>query len=229
MDAVEQAGSGHPGTAMSLAPAAYLLFQRFLRHDPADPQWLGRDRFVLSCGHSSLTLYLQLYLSGYGLTLDDIARYRTWGSRTPGHPEHGLTPGVETTTGPLGQGIANAVGMAMAARRERGLLDPDAAPGASPFDHHIYCLASDGDIEEGISSEASSLAGTQRLSNLTLIYDRNFISIEGDTNIALTEDTAARYAAYGWNVVEVDWLEGGHYAENVRALQDAIEEGKKVT
>ena len=174
MDAVEQAGSGHPGTAMSLAPAAYLLFQRILRHDPADPQWLGRDRFVLSCGHSSLTLYLQLYLSGYGLTLDDIAHYRTWGSRTPGHPEHGLTAGVETTTGPLGQGIANAVGMAMAARRERGLLDPDAAPGASPFDHHIYAFASDGDIEEGISHEASSLAAHQQLGNLILLYDDNY-------------------------------------------------------
>ncbi len=184
---------------------------------------------MLSCGHSSITLYIQLYLGGWGLELDDLKALRTWDSKTPGHPEYGHTKGVEITTGPLGQGIANAVGMAMAARRERGLLDPDAAPGESVFDHHIYCLASDGDIEEGISSEASSLAGTQRLSNLTLIYDRNFISIEGDTNIALTEDTAARYRAYGWNVIEVDWLEGGEYVENVRALQDAIEEGKKVT
>src|SRR6266481_4217639 len=178
MDAVQEAGSGHPGTAMSLAPAAYLLFQRILRHDPADPKWLGRDRFVLSCGHSSLTLYLQLYLSGYGLTLDDIERYRTWGSRTPGHPEHGLTPGVETTTGPLGQGLGNAVGMAMAARRERGLLDPDAAPGESPFDHFVYSFCSDGDIEEGISHEASSLAAHQQLGNLVMIYDDNSISIE---------------------------------------------------
>src|SRR6266700_5702896 len=176
MDAVEEAGSGHPGTAMSLAPAAYLLFQRILRHDPADPQWLGRDRFVLSCGHSSLTLYLQLYLSGYGLTLEDISRYRTWDSLTPGHPERGLIAGVETTTGPLGQGIANAVGMAMAARRERGLLDPDAAPGTSPFDHHVYSFVSDGDIEEGISHEASALAAHQRLGNLIVVYDDNSIS-----------------------------------------------------
>ena len=166
MDAVQKAGSGHPGTAMSLAPAAYVLFQRLLRHDPADPQWPGRDRFVLSCGHSSLTLYIQLYLSGYGLTLDDLKALRTWGSITPGHPEHGLTPGVETTTGPLGQGLGNAVGMAMAARRERGLFDPDAAPGTSPFDHYIYCFVSDGDIEEGISHEVSSLAGHHRLGNL---------------------------------------------------------------
>src|SRR5215467_11938793 len=170
MDAVQKAGSGHPGTAMSLAPAAYLLFQRILRHDPADPYWLGRDRFVLSCGHSSLTLYIQLYLSGYGVTLDDLRRYRTWGSITPGHPEHGLTPGVETTTGPLGQGIGNAVGMAMAARRERGLLDPDAADGTSPFDHHVYAIMSDGDIEEGVSHEVSSLAAHQQLGNLVVLY-----------------------------------------------------------
>jgi transketolase len=221
MDAVEQAGSGHPGTAMSLAPAAYLLFQRILRHDPADPQWLGRDRFVLSCGHSSLTLYLQLYLSGYGLTLDDIARYRTWGSLTPGHPEHGLTAGVETTTGPLGQGIANAVGMAMAARRERGLLDPDAAPGASPFDHHIYSFVSDGDIEEGISHEASSLAAHQQLGNLIVLYDDNTISIEDDTNIAKSEDVCARYAAYGWHVQRVSWRTADGYHEDVAALADA--------
>ena len=184
MDAVQQAGSGHPGTAMSLAPAAYLLFQQILRHDPADPGWLGRDRFVLSCGHSSLTLYIQLYLSGYGLTLDDIRAYRTWGSLTPGHPEYRHTAGVETTTGPLGQGIANAVGMAMAARRERGLLDPDAPAGTSPFDHHVYVFASDGDIEEGISHEASSLAGHQELGNLIVLYDDNSISIEDDTAIA---------------------------------------------
>src|SRR5216683_3777261 len=180
MDAVQKAGSGHPGTAMSLAPAAYLLFQRLLRHDPADPHWTGRDRFVLSCGHSSLTLYIQLYLSGYGVTLDDLKALRTWGSITPGHPERGLTPGVETTTGPLGQGLGNAVGMAMAARRERGLLDPEAAPGASPFDHHIYAFASDGDIEEGISHEVSSLAAHLQLGNLVVLYDDNEISIEDD-------------------------------------------------
>jgi transketolase len=222
MDAVEQAGSGHPGTAMSLAPAAYLLFQRILRHDPADPQWLGRDRFVLSCGHSSLTLYLQLYLSGYRLTLDDIERYRTWDSLTPGHPEHGLTAGVETTTGPLGQGIANAVGMAMAARRERGLLDPDAAPGTSPFDHHIYVFTSDGDIEEGISHEASSLAGHQQLGNLIVLYDDNSISIEDDTNIAKSEDVCARYEAYGWHVQRVSWRTADGYHEDVAALARAF-------
>ena len=218
-DAVQKVGNGHPGTAMSLAPVAYLLFQKVMRHNPADPHWPGRDRFVLSCGHSSLTLYIQLYLGGFGLELDDLKSLRTWGSKTPGHPEYGHTDGVEITTGPLGQGIANAVGMAMAARRERGLLDPDAAPGESPFDHQIYCLASDGDIEEGVTSEASSLAGTQRLGNLTLIYDSNRISIEDDTNIALTEDTAARYAAYGWHVQTVDWTNGDtQYEENVAAL-----------
>jgi transketolase len=229
MDAVEQAGSGHPGTAMSLAPAAYLLFQRILRHDPADPQWLGRDRFVLSCGHSSLTLYLQLYLSGYGLALDDIKRYRTWGSLTPGHPEHGLTAGVETTTGPLGQGLANAVGMAMAARRERGLLDPDAAPGASPFDHHIYAFVSDGDIEEGISHEASSLAAHQDLGNLIVLYDDNSISIEDDTNIAKSEDVAARYEAYGWHVQRVSWRTAEGYHEDVATLAAAFENARNNT
>jgi transketolase len=229
MDAVEQAGSGHPGTAMSLAPAAYLLFQRILRHDPADPHWLGRDRFVLSCGHSSLTLYLQLYLSGYGLTLDDIKRYRTWGSITPGHPEHGLTPGVETTTGPLGQGLGNAVGMAMAARRERGLLDPDAAPGASPFDHHIYAFASDGDIEEGISHEASSLAAHQDLGNLIVLYDDNSISIEDDTNIAKSEDVCARYEAYGWHVQRVSWRTPDGYHEDVAALDRAFAAARERT
>src|SRR5438477_3178215 len=182
LDAVEKVGNGHPGTAMSLAPAAYLLFQRVMRHDPADPRWPGRDRFVLSCGHSSLTLYIQLYLSGYGLTKDDLKALRTWGSITPGHPEHGLTPGVETTTGPLGQGIGNAVGMAMAARRERGLFDPDAPEGESLFDHTIWAFASDGDLEEGVSGEASSIAGTQQLGNLVLVYDDNHISIEHDTN-----------------------------------------------
>ena len=224
MDAVQRVGNGHPGTAMSLAPAAYLLFQRYLRHDPTDPAWAGRDRFVLSCGHSSLTLYIQLYLSGYGLELDDLKALRTWGSRTPGHPEHGHTAGVETTTGPLGQGVGNAVGMAMAARRERGLLDPDAAPGESPFDHHVWCFASDGDIEEGVASEVSSLAGTQRLGNLVLLYDDNHISIEDDTSIALSEDVAARYEAYGWHVQRVEWLpDGGAYDENVAALAKAYD------
>jgi len=222
MDAVQRAGSGHPGTAMSLAPAAYLLYQRVLRHDPADPGWLGRDRFVLSCGHSSLTLYIQLYLSGYGLTLDDLRALRTWGSRTPGHPEHGLTPGVETTTGPLGQGLANAVGMAMAARRARGLLDPDAPAGASPFDHHVYVFASDGDIEEGVSHEVSSIAGHQQLGNLIVVYDDNRISIEDDTAIAKSEDVLARYAAYGWHTQRVDWRTPGGYREDVAALYRAL-------
>jgi transketolase len=222
MDAVQQAGSGHPGTAMSLAPAAYLLYQRVLRHDPGDPKWPGRDRFVLSCGHSSLTLYIQLYLSGYGLTLDDLRRLRTWGSITPGHPEHLLTPGVETTTGPLGQGLANAVGMAMAARRERGLLDPDAPAGQSPFDHHIYVFASDGDIEEGLSHEVSSLAAHQQLGNLVLLYDDNQISIEDDTAIAKSEDVLARYAAYGWHTQRVSWRTADGYHEDVPALYEAL-------
>ncbi|MDI9883308.1 transketolase [Streptomyces sp. HNM0645] len=221
-DAVERAGHGHPGTAISLAPAAYLLFQRLLRHDPADPRWAGRDRFVLSCGHSSLTLYTQLYLSGYGLSLDDLKALRTGGSPTPAHPEYGHTPGVETTTGPLGQGLANAVGMAMAARRERGLFDPDAAPGDSPFDHTIWAFASDGDLEEGISHEASSLAGHQKLGNLVVLWDDNRISIEDDTSIAVSEDVLARYRAYGWHVQRVDWTEGEGYAEDVPALQDAL-------
>ncbi|MFB4272003.1 transketolase [Nonomuraea sp. GTA35] len=229
MDAVEKAGSGHPGTAMSLAPAAYLLFQRVMRHDPTDPGWLGRDRFVLSCGHSSLTLYIQLYLSGYGLTLDDLRRLRQWDSLTPGHPEHGHTAGVETTTGPLGQGIANAVGMAMAARRERGLFDPEAEPGTSPFDHHIWCIVSDGDIEEGISHEASSLAGHQKLGNLVVVYDDNHISIEDDTAIALSEDVVKRYEAYGWHTQSVDWTETGEYVEDVQALYDALQAAKAET
>ncbi|HXP18033.1 MAG TPA: transketolase [Streptosporangiaceae bacterium] len=222
MDAVQEAGSGHPGTAMSLAPAAYLLFQRVLRHDPADPHWIGRDRFVLSCGHSSLTLYIQLYLSGYGLTLDDLRAYRTWGSLTPGHPEHGLTAGVETTTGPLGQGLANAVGMAMAARRERGLLDPDAPVGQSPFDHHVYVFASDGDIEEGVSHEVSSIAGHQQLGSLVVLYDDNHISIEDDTAIAKSEDVCARYEAYGWHVQRVNWRKDGGYHEDIDALHAAL-------
>ncbi len=222
-DAVQKVGNGHPGTAMSLAPLAYALFQRVMRHDPTDPHWVGRDRFVLSCGHSSLTLYLQLYLSGYGLELSDIEALRTWGSLTPGHPEYRHTAGVEMTTGPLGQGLASAVGMAMASRRERGLFDPDAAPGTSPFDHHIYVFASDGDIEEGVTSEASSLAGTQQLGNLVLIYDKNQISIEDDTDIALSEDTGRRYEAYGWHVQHVD---GG---ENVTGILAAIEAAKAET
>jgi len=229
MDAVQRAGSGHPGTAMSLAPAAYLLFQDVLRHDPADPKWPGRDRFVLSCGHSSLTLYIQLYLSGYGLTLDDLKGYRTWGSLTPGHPEHGLTAGVETTTGPLGQGLGNAVGMAMASRRERGLYDPGAAPGTSPFDHFIYAFASDGDIEEGISHEISSLAAHQELGNLIVLYDDNLISIEDDTHIAKSEDVAARYEAYGWHVQRLSWRTADGYHENVQDLYDAFEAAKAVT
>ena len=230
MDAVQKVGNGHPGTAMALAPVAYTLFHKVMRHNPADPAWSGRDRFVLSAGHSSITLYTQLYLGGFGLELEDLKSLRTWGSKTPGHPEHGHTAGVETTTGPLGQGVANAVGMAMAARRERGLLDPDAAEGESPFDHQIYVIASDGDLEEGVSSEASSLAGHQQLGNLTVIYDDNEISIEGDTDIAFSEDVAARYAAYGWHVQEVDWTnDGKEYVEDVAALHAALEAARKVT
>ncbi|MGZ4536895.1 MAG: transketolase [Nocardioidaceae bacterium] len=230
MDAVQKVGNGHPGTAMALAPVAYMLFQKVMRHNPANPDWAGRDRFVLSCGHSSITLYTQLYLAGFGLDLDDLKALRTWGSKTPGHPEHGHTAGVETTTGPLGQGVGNAVGMAMAARRERGLVDPDAAPSESPFDHQIYAICSDGDLEEGVSSEASSLAGHLELGNLTLIYDDNDISIEGDTDIAFTEDVAARYEAYGWHVQRLDWTNGGtKYVEDVAALWDAIRKAQAVT
>ncbi len=222
-DAVQKVGNGHPGTAMSLAPLAYTLFQRAMRHDPNETTWLGRDRFVLSCGHSSLTLYIQLYLGGFGLELSDLEALRTWGSKTPGHPEFRHTKGVEITTGPLGQGLASAVGMAMASRYERGLFDPDAEPGTSPFDHFIYVIASDGDIEEGVTSEASSLAAVQQLGNLIVFYDHNEISIEDDTNIALCEDTAARYEAYGWHVQKV---EGG---ENVAAIEEAIANAKAVT
>jgi transketolase len=230
MDAVQKVGNGHPGTAMSLAPAAYLLFQKVMRHNPADPHWPGRDRFVLSCGHSSLTLYLQLYLGGWGLELDDIEALRTWGSKTPGHPEYGHTAGVETTTGPLGQGVGNAVGMAMAARREHGLLDPNAAMGRSPFDHHVYAICSDGDIEEGVSAEASAIAGVQQLGNLTMIYDHNRISIEDNTDIALGEDVGARYEAYGWHVQHVDWThDGTTYEEDVPALYAAIRKAEAVT
>lgn len=227
MDSVQKVGNGHPGTAMSLAPVAYTLFQRFLRHDPSDPQWIGRDRFVLSCGHSSLTLYIQLLFSGYGLSLDDLKAFRTWGSLTPGHPEFGHTAGVETTTGPLGQGVANAVGMAMAARYERGLLDPDAPWGASPFDHNIWVICSDGDLQEGVSTEASSLAGTQALGNLKVIYDDNRISIEGDTHYAFTEDVSARYRAYGWHVIDVAAQPNGD-VDRV-ALESAMEEAVATT
>lgn len=231
MDAVQKVGNGHPGTAMSLAPVAYTLFQRFLRHDPSDPNWIGRDRFILSCGHSSLTLYIQLLFSGYGLTIEDLKAFRTWGSQTPGHPEYGHTAGVETTTGPLGQGVANAVGMAMAARYERGLLDPNAAPGTSPFDHNIWVICSDGDLQEGVSAEASSLAGTQELGALKVIYDDNRISIEGDTHYAFTEDVSARYRAYGWNVIEVSAKSDGDVdRESLEsAMSAAISEVEKPT
>ncbi|MET3963937.1 transketolase [Marmoricola sp. OAE513] len=237
MDAVQKVGNGHPGTAMSLAPVAYLLFQKRMRHDPAHPDWSNRDRFVLSCGHSSITLYTQLYLGGFGLELDDLKALRTWGSRTPGHPEHGHTAGVETTTGPLGQGVANAVGMAMAARREKGMFDPDGGTpttGDGPFDHHVYAICSDGDLEEGVSAEASSIAGHQQLGNLTLIYDANRISIEGDTHIAFTEDVGKRYEAYGWHVQHVDWTKNGDHAdgdgyyEDIPALWDALDQAEDV-
>ncbi|KAB8168793.1 transketolase [Streptomyces sp. 3MP-14] len=209
MDSVQKVGNGHPGTAMSLAPAAYLLFQKLMRHDPSTPDWAGRDRFVLSVGHSSLTLYIQLYLAGYGLELDDLKSFRTWGSRTPGHPEYGHTVGVETTTGPLGQGVANAVGMAMAARYERGLFDPEAAPGTSPFDHTIWAIAGDGCLQEGVAAEAASLAGHQKLGNLVLLYDDNHISIEGDTQTAFSEDVLGRFESYGWHVQRVAPRENG--------------------
>jgi len=230
MDAVQKVGNGHPGTAMSLAPAAYLLFQKVMRHNPADPEWTARDRFVLSCGHSSITLYTQLFLGGFGLELDDLKSLRTWGSKTPGHPELGHTAGVEVTTGPLGQGVGNAVGMALSGRRVHGMLDTGAEPGEGLFDHQVYALASDGDLQEGVSSEASSIAGTQKLGNLTVIYDRNRISIEGDTDIAFTEDVAARYKAYGWHVQTVDWTNGGtDYVEDVPALYAAIRKAHGVT
>ena len=227
MDSVQKAGHGHPGTAMSLAPVAYNLFQNHLNHDPADPNWLGRDRFVLSCGHSSLTLYIQLYFSGYGVELDDLKSFRTWNSLTPGHPEYGHTAGVEMTTGPLGAGVATAVGMAMAARYERGLIDPDAPAGKSIFDHNIWVICSDGDLQEGVSGEASSLAGTQELGNLKMIYDDNRISIEGDTHVAFTEDVSARYRAYGWNVIEVATKSDGDV--DLPALDAAMVAAEKET
>ncbi|MCC9158927.1 transketolase [Streptomyces parvulus] len=226
-DAVERAGNGHPGTAMALAPAAYTIFQKVMRHDPADPEWTGRDRFVLSPGHTSLTLYTQLYLAGYELELDDLRAFRTHGSKTPGHPEYGHTAGVETTTGPLGQGVANAVGMAMAARYERGLFDPAAPAGESPFDHTVWAIVSDGDLQEGVSAEASSLAGHQRLGNLVLLYDDNHISIEGDTATAFSEDVLARYAAYGWHTRRVEPAEDGDV--DVRALYAALTEARAET
>ena len=232
-DAVQKTGNGHPGTAMSLAPVAYLLYQNVMSHDPSDPTWLGRDRFVLSCGHSSLTQYIQLYLSGYGLELKDLKALRTWGSLTPGHPEVHHTAGVEITTGPLGSGLASAVGMAMAQRRQRGLLDPDAKPGESVFDHHVWVLASDGDLMEGVASEASSLAGHQELGNLTVVYDANQISIEDDTDISFSEDVAKRYEAYGWEVVDIDWRRSTDpagtpdYTEDVDTLLAALEKSKR--
>src|SRR5690554_347292 len=214
---------------MSLAPAAYLLFQKVMRRDPSDNEWLGRDRFILSAGHSSLTQYVQLYLGGYGLELDDLKALRTWGSKTPKHPEYGHTDGVEITTGPLGQGLASAVGFAYASRFERGLFDPDAAQGTSPFDHYIYTICSDGDLQEGVTSEASSLAGHQQLGNLITIYDSNQISIEDDTQIAFSEDVEARYRSYGWQVLRVNWRKNGEYVEDVQELYRAIQEGQAQT
>lgn len=228
-DAVEKVGNGHPGTAMSLAPVAYLLYQKVMRHDPADPQWIGRDRFILSAGHSSLTQYVQLYLGGFGLELDDLKALRTWGSKTPGHPEYGHTSGVEITTGPLGQGLASSTGFAYAQRFERGLFDPETPDGESPFDHYTYVIASDGDIQEGITGEAASLAGHQQLGRLIALYDANKISIEDDTDIAFTEDVAARYEAYGWDVHVVDFGSVEHYNEDVDALFDAIGKAQAVT
>ncbi|MFM1950965.1 MAG: hypothetical protein RL418_652, partial [Actinomycetota bacterium] len=228
-DAVEKVGNGHPGTAISLAPAAYLLFQKVMRHDPKDDRWLGRDRFILSAGHSSLTIYNQLFLGGFGLELDDIKALRTWGSLTPGHPEFGHTKGVEITTGPLGQGLASATGFAMSTRFERELFDGDAAEGTSPFDHFVYAIAGDGDVQEGVSGESASIAGHLGLGNLVVIYDANQISIEDDTDISFTEDVAARYRAYGWQTLEVDWRRGGDYHEDVVALYEAIEAAKANT
>nr|WP_240974576.1 transketolase [Arthrobacter sp. SF27] len=228
-DAVEKVGNGHPGTAMSLAPAAYLIFQKMMRHDPADPAWVGRDRFILSPGHTSLTLYIQLFLSGYGLEIEDLRRLRTWDSLTPGHPEYGHTAGVEITTGPLGQGLASAVGFAYAQRRTRGLYDADAAAGESPFDHTIWVIASDGDLQEGVTSEASSLAGHQELGNLVVIYDENHISIEDDTDISFTEDVLKRYEAYGWHTQRVDWTKTGDYKEDIEELYNALKTAKAET
>jgi len=228
-DAVQKVGNGHPGTAMSLAPVAYMLFQKIMRHDPSDDRWTGRDRFVLSPGHTSLTLYLQLFFAGYGLEMNDLESLRTWGSKVPGHPEYRHTTGVEITTGPLGQGLASSVGFAYGQRYTRGLFDADAAAGTSPFDHNVFVIASDGDLQEGITSEASSLAGTQELGNLVVIYDDNNISIEDDTNVAFNEDVLSRYEAYGWDVARVDWRQGGEYKEDLDALYNAIVSATKVT
>ena len=228
-DAVEKVGNGHPGTAISLAPVAYLLFNKVMRHDPSDEKWLGRDRFILSVGHSSLTLYNQLYLHGYGLELDDLKALRTWGSLTPGHPEFGHTKGVEITTGPLGQGLASATGFAYAARFERGLFDATAPAGTSPFDHFVYVIAGDGDMQEGVTAEAASLAGHQKLGNLVVIYDSNQISIEDDTDISFTESVSARYESYGWQTQTVDWKKTGNYVEDVAELYEAIEKAKAET
>ena len=228
-DAVEKVGNGHPGTAISMAPVAYLLFNKVMRHDPKDDRWLGRDRFILSIGHSSLTLYNQLYLHGYGLELDDLKSLRTWGSATPGHPEYKHTKGVEITTGPLGQGLASATGFAYSARFERGLFDPNAPLGSSPFDHFVYVLAGDGDMQEGVTSEAASLAGHQKLGNLVVIYDSNQISIEDDTNIAFTEDIIGRYESYGWHTQTVDWRKTGNYVEDLEELYNAIQAAKAVS
>ena len=229
MDSVQKVGNGHPGTAISLAPVAYLLFNKVMRHDPSDDKWLGRDRFILSVGHSSLTLYNQLYLHGYGLELDDIKALRTWGSLTPGHPEFGHTKGVEITTGPLGQGLASATGFAYAARFERGLFDPEAAQGESPFDHFVYVIAGDGDMQEGVTAEAASLAGHQKLGNLVVIYDSNQISIEDDTNISFSESVNDRYLSYGWHTQTVDWKKTGNYVEDLEELYAAIERAKAAT
>lgn len=228
-DAVEKVGNGHPGTAMSLAPAAYMIFQKLMRHDPSDPEWTGRDRFVLSPGHTSLTLYIQLYLSGYGLEIEDLQQLRTWGSKTPGHPEYRHTAGVEVTTGPLGQGLATSVGFAYAQRRMRGMMDPDAPDGQSPFDHTIWVMASDGDLQEGVTSEASSLAGHQELGNMVVLYDQNHISIEDDTDVSFSEDVLKRYEAYGWHVQRVDWTKTGEYAEDVAELYGALKAAKQET
>ena len=228
-DAVEKVGSGHPGTAMSLAPVAYLLFQKVMNQDPGDDRWQGRDRFILSPGHTSLTLYTQLFLGGYGLEMGDLESLRTWGALTPGHPEYKHTKGVEITTGPLGQGLASAVGFAYAQRYMRGLFDPKTPAGQSPFDHHVFCIASEGDVQEGVTAEACALAGHQQLGSLIVVWDRNHISIEEDTDVAFTEDVPARFASYGWDVQSVDWTRTGNYVEDVAELYAAIERAKAVT
>ena len=228
-DAVEKVGSGHPGTAMSLAPVAYLLFQKVMNQDPGDDRWQGRDRFILSPGHTSLTLYTQLFLGGYGLEMGDLESLRTWGALTPGHPEYKHTKGVEITTGPLGQGLASAVGFAYAQRYMRGLFDPKAPAGQSPFDHHVFCIASEGDVQEGVTAEACALAGHQQLGSLIVVWDRNHISIEEDTDVAFTEDVPARFASYGWDVQSVDWTRTGNYVEDIAELYAAIERAKAVT